>query len=156
MTMGRQKNMQRSRSAERGFTLIELMIAILIVAIIAAIAYPSYRKTVLKAHRTDAKSMLTQVAQQQERWFTRQNTYAANLTTLGYSANTVASDEGYYTVTLTIPGGCTSGTTVSCFQATATATGGQADDTDCRTMTIDEQGQKTATDSSGAAATDCW
>ena len=59
-----------------GFTLIELMIAVVIVGILAAVAYPSYQDYILKARRTEGKNALLKAAQQQERYFTDNNHYA--------------------------------------------------------------------------------
>jgi type IV pilus assembly protein PilE len=62
-----------------GFSLIELMIVLGIVAILAAIAYPSYRDSVRKARRVDAKSALTDIAQMQETFFARNGTYTLDM-----------------------------------------------------------------------------
>jgi type IV pilus assembly protein PilE len=59
----------------RGFTLIELMIVVGIVAILASIAYPSYRDSVLKGRRAEARAALADLLQQQERYLTQRNTY---------------------------------------------------------------------------------
>lgn len=75
----------------RGFTLIEVMITVAIVAILAAVAYPSYRDSVLKGKRAEARAALTDLLQQQERFITQRNSYACfatNVTTGG----TVALD----------------------------------------------------------------
>lgn len=59
----------------KGFSLIELMIAVAIVGILAAIAYPSYKEYVVRSNRADAQQLLMQGAQQAERHFAQQNTY---------------------------------------------------------------------------------
>lgn len=59
-----------------GFTLIEVMIVVAIVGILAAIAYPSYVDSVRKGKRADGRAALTSLLQQQERYFTQNNTYA--------------------------------------------------------------------------------
>jgi len=60
-----------------GFTLVELMIVVAIVGILAAIAYPSYIESVRKGKRAEGRAALTSLLQQQERYFTQNNTYAA-------------------------------------------------------------------------------
>ena len=59
----------RSRNAVGGFTLIELMIVIGIVAVLAAIAYPAYTQFVMQANRTDATKTLQLAAQAMERCY---------------------------------------------------------------------------------------
>ena len=61
----------------RGFTLLEAMIVVAVVAILAAIAYPAYRDAVLKGRRAQARAALTELLQQQERYMTQHNTYLA-------------------------------------------------------------------------------
>lgn len=60
-----------------GFTLIELMVTVVVVAILASIAYPSYLKAVRKAKRAEAQALLLEIMQQQERYYTQRNTYIA-------------------------------------------------------------------------------
>ncbi len=124
-------------SKSRGFTLIELMIVMVIVAILAGIAYPSYQSQVTKTRRSDGQAMLMNVMQAQERGYTTSNTYTADLTDLGYAtAEDVPSEEGFYEVTAAACGG---GIT-ECVVLTAVPQGGQADDGN---LTLDSLGQKT-------------
>jgi type IV pilus assembly protein PilE len=136
------------RTFSRGFTLIELMIVIVIAAILASIAVPSYRSYVLRTHRVEAKTALLNLAAAQERFYLENNTYAANavLATappagLGLPATT---ENGWYTVAIA------NGANAATFTATATATGAQAADTDCTSFSITALGVKTAT------STKCW
>lgn len=89
-------------NAHRGMTLIELMIVVALLAILGAIAIPSYQGYVMKARRADARAALTTAAQMLER-------YATENSSKGYkdanSADVVpaTSENGHYTLTLTIP-----------------------------------------------------
>ena len=137
----------------KGVTLIELMIVIVIVAILASIAVPSYRNYVLRTHRVEAKTALLNLAAAQEKHYLANNTYAANaaLSTappagLGLPG---ATENGWYTIAI-------NAASTTAFSATATATGGQTADGDCATFTINALGVRSATNSGGSASTVCW
>ncbi len=139
------------RNKMRGVTLIELMVVVAIVALLATVALPSYRQFLLRSHRVEAKAALLNLAAAQEKFYLQNNTYTTELADappdgLGLGATT---ENGYYTIAI-------SAADADSFTATATAAGGQADDTHCANFTIDETGLKTAKDSSDAAVTDCW
>ena len=82
-----------------GFTLIELMITIVIIGIIAAIAYPNYTRYVMETRRSDGQIALTQLAAIEEKFFTECNTYTINIT----AARTCAA--GGLGLSLNSPGG---------------------------------------------------
>ena len=137
----------------KGVTLIELMIVIVVVAILASIAIPSYRNYVLRTHRVEAKTALLNLAANQEKHYLVNNTYAANaaLSTappagLGLPATT---ENGWYTIVI-------NSASTTAFAATATAAGAQTADLDCRTFTINSAGVRGATNSGGSASTVCW
>ena len=144
------------KSKQSGFTLIELMITVAIVAILLAVALPSFQDSVRKSRRTDAKIALTQMAALQERWYFTNNGYTSTITDLG--ANAATSPEGYYTIAVADNDGVGNCTTaaLNCFIFTATAAGGQTKDTDCDIFTLDSLGNKTAKKSGGAANNICW
>lgn len=133
-------------SKQHGVTLIELMIVVAVVAILAAIAYPSYRNQIMRSHRTEAKAALLNIQVAQEKYFLQNNSYGSlaqlGAASLGLTAsNTTAS--GYYLVSLPTQ-------TATGYQANADAQGGQSDDTHCATFTINQAGTR------GATNTDCW
>ena len=125
----------------RGFTLIELLIVMVIVGILMAIAYPSYRNWILKSHRSDAMATLSQDQAILERCFAQTFSYTGACAALPAFPQT--SPQGYYTITL-------SNQTASSYKLTATAIGTQALDTTCTTFSIDQTNLQTATQPA------CW
>ena len=61
---------------QRGFTLIELMIVIIIIAVLASIAIPSYRQYVIRGNRTAAQAVMMEIATRQQQFFVANRTYA--------------------------------------------------------------------------------
>lgn len=73
--MNKPVNTTRPRGKSRGFTLIELMVVVSIIAIIAALVYPSYRENVRKARRADAQGVMFELTQWMERFYTENGRY---------------------------------------------------------------------------------
>jgi len=131
---------------QTGFTLIEVMIAVVVVAILASIALPAYRDQTQKTRRADGKALLTNMSQQLERCYTKFGSYNnAQCTVTNGSAQT--SDDGFYTVT---PAGIAATT----YNLTAVPQGIQADDTTCANLSLDQAGQQTY--SGSGAVSECW
>jgi type IV pilus assembly protein PilE len=127
------------RLAIGGFTLIELMIVVVVIAVLATIALPSFLDSVRKSRRADAITELNKVAQAQERWRANNPNYnnadvssaATGLRLYGAAvATSYTLASGYYSIAI--------GTTLSStdYAATATAAGAQVNDTNCAVMRL--------------------
>lgn len=129
-----------------GFSLIELLIALLIVAVLAVIAYPTFMAQLHKSRRADAVVALVQVQQAQERWRANHTNYADSLAALGVSP----PSSGRYRLTIT-------DAAAHGYTATASAAATQATDTACSSLSVTLSGGNTAYSSTGsAAASSCW
>jgi type IV pilus assembly protein PilE len=148
--------------SERGFTLLELMIVLVVIAILSAIAYPSFIEQIRKGRRADAITALNQIQQAQERWRVNCPCYAGSITAAnaGCPATACATSSGlglsgtsanaYYTVGI-------SNVSATGYTLTATATGPQAADTKCASMSVAlAGGNLTYTASPTANANLCW
>lgn len=131
--------------SEQGVTLIELLIVVVIVGILAAVAYPSYRDHVTRAKRTEAKAALLQIATNQERHYLDSNEYTTNLGDLGFGvASDYVTDSEAYIVNVTAADS-------NSYSAQAIYQEGGAEDGRCNTFTINERGEKASSPN-----TDCW
>lgn len=159
MTMhGNRMNHARPGGAlSGGFTLIELMITVGIVAILATIAAAAYTSEVQKSRRTDARTALMDLAGREEKLFSVTNAYTSSLSTLGYAAGAAASvvvGSGYYSVTVASPDTVNQPGVTNSYLITATAIGAQASDTSCSTLTVNQLGVQGSTGTASAAT--CW
>jgi type IV pilus assembly protein PilE len=136
-----------------GWTLVELLVVVVLLAVLATMAAPGYRQQLLRAHRADAQAALLALAAAQERFYLHRHRYATNseLTGtppegLGLAATT---RDGRYRLTVGTADEWT-------FQASARASGAQAADQRCATFTIEATGERSATTAGGSPAPDCW
>ena len=139
-----------AQAADRtGFTLIEVMVALVIVAITATYAFASYRRYVLRSYRLEAVAGLLTVAAAQEKFYLAHGHYSDNLAGLRipsvtprrrYALTIELADAGAFRI-LAMP----------------VEDGGQTDDMDCRQFSIDESGRRQARDGAGDDSTNrCW
>lgn len=150
--MSREIEVKRiGRVVEGGFTLIELMIVLMVVAVLTAVAYPSYSEYVVRTKRAEGKAGLLDAAQSLERNFTNSNTYPSSLSAAGVRTHSgdSASKASY---TFAIAAGAT-GTLASSYVLTATPANGQVDPK-CGNLSIDQLGRKGVTGSLTVA--ECW
>ncbi len=140
-----------SHQRERGFTLVELVIVIVIIAILVAVGLPSYRDSVMKSRRIEAKEMLWAAANRQQQYFTMNNAYTTDAT--GNLKVPTTSQHGYYTLSITAGH---SGNISSSYSMSATAVSGssQYNDSDCGTFTLGSLGQQTVSGSQTFPL--CW
>lgn len=133
-----------------GFTLIELMIVVVIIGILASIAYPSYTKWMYQTRRAEAQIALTKLANEQEKFYSECSAYSNSITAArtcaaGGLGQLATSTDGNYALTVVAA--------ATTYTLTATAQGYQANDSECTTLTLNYQGVKGAT---GSNATSCW
>jgi type IV pilus assembly protein PilE len=143
--------------ASLGVTLVELLTVLVVVALLAAIAVPSYRSYVVRSQRVDAQVALLRVQAAQEKFFLQHNRYADALTAappdgLGLRAT---SDGGLYALRLVVGAGEMPATFVA--EARPVPNGGQGDDARCQLFSIDSDGLRIARNAQGADRTaECW
>jgi type IV pilus assembly protein PilE len=125
-------DMSRVMHKRSGFSLIELMVALAIIAILAAIALPSYRQYVIRSHRRAAQTSLMDIASRQHQYFVANRAYAST-SDLGYVLPTEVDE--YYDFDIALDAGPPPNFTI-----TFTPQGGQASDGD---LTLDGEGVKT-------------
>ena len=131
-----------------GFTLIEALIVVALVALLVTLAMPSYEKFVLRSNRGLAKARLLDIVEKQARYYIDNRAYG-DLSDLGFSADTVGLDDGGLT---TAGSGwydlSVSANSASDFTLRAVARNRQLGDTGCTTLTVNLAGVRTPAD--------CW
>ena len=132
-----------------GFTLIEMMIVVAVIALLGSVALPAYQNSVSKSRRSDARTALVTTAQLMERYATEHGSVGYSTATLNNTTGPTvvakpASDNGYYLMTL-------GNLTATTFTLSAVPQGSQSSD-GCGTFTLNESGVRGASGSGSG----CW
>jgi type IV pilus assembly protein PilE len=145
----RQATDTTGRRAAAGFTLIELMVAVAILAIIMGVAIPSYNRYVIESGRSDGHAILYQAAQTLERCYTRYSAYNDGDCPL-QQGDTLNSENEKYQLTATT-------VTANDFTLTAAPRGSQTNDSECGSLTLTANGTKGAAGGTDAdVVEECW
>ena len=136
-------------------TLVELVIVLAVLAILAAMAWPSLRDAVLKSRRSDAMAALGEIAQAQERWRANNPAYQAVLADLPGGRS--VSHDGHYALSLADVNG-------SNYTALATVRSGspQVADSRCQVLVLEVRGgnityrSRAAGDAANGTPDPCW
>jgi type IV pilus assembly protein PilE len=146
-----------------GFTLIELVITIGIVAIISAIAIAVYSAQIRESRRTDAKTALMDIATREEQFYATSNVYTLLPANVGYSGTAfpLPVGSGYYNVALSVNAPIVSAggivTQPAGYVLTATPIGNQTADTACALFQLTQTGVQSSLNSGGTDSTSiCW
>lgn len=119
--------MKKLLSQQRGFSLSDLIMTVVIIGVLAAIAIPNYQSHVLKTQRRATIAEVYELITEQERLYSQDG---------NYSATTITSNSGRHQIALTVP---TSGQ----YSIAITALGAQLSDAGCTSLTIDSYGNRT-------------
>jgi type IV pilus assembly protein PilE len=139
-----------------GFTLIELMIVVVIVAVLLTVALPAYQNSVLKSNRTAARGVLMNVLSREEQYFINNKVYTVNLSSIGLPASyyidnraeQAAAGDSIYKIELI---------NLSTFTGVqAIPQNVQTKDDNCETLTLSRTGAKAASGNFSSDPSQCW
>jgi type IV pilus assembly protein PilE len=131
---------------QRGFTLVELMITVVVVAILTSIGYAAYTEQIAKSRRAAARALVMDVMQHEERFYTENNTYTTDLTLMGYGAS-LYTDRNTHSISLAAGA---SGAIATSVAVTATAV---VTDAKCTSLALTSANAQSGAGSQPAV---CW
>lgn len=123
-----------------GFTLMELMIVVAIVAILAAVAIPSYRQHTIKSNRAAAESFMMQIANKEEQYILDARNYTGTIGTGGLNLTAPSDVNANYQITVNVNNAASPPT----YTITATPKNPPQNDPLCGNLTLDQSGSKGA------------
>jgi type IV pilus assembly protein PilE len=159
--------MQRLRASSAGFSLIEVMIVLVIIAVLLLIAVPGYQESMKKSRRADGMRDLMELTARQERFYAQYSRYTDDIGTAdGLNLKRTTSSEGHYNLKVKpcedegLVAYCGDEAEVedeedisTCYVLQAVPKDKQENDTQCATLCVDSRGQRSASGSLGDA---CW
>lgn len=135
--------------SNKGFTLIELMVTIVVASILVTVGFSAYSNQMIKGRRADAHTALLRAAAMQEQYLIQNGAYTANMTKLGFASDPATSENGYYSIDATVAGGG--------YTLTATRVAPQTADTDCGDLTFTNLNVKSAINATNSnPSINCW
>jgi len=135
----------------KGFSLIELMIVLVILAIIVVIAIPVYNAQITSSRRDEGITMLLHTAIKQEQFYLDHKVYSDDMTDLGFAVNPSPTPKGFYEISTTIVN------LGQNFSLTATRKKAQTSDAECGDLTLNSFGIKSANLATNAdPGGNCW
>jgi len=163
-------------AASGGFTLIELMTVVIVIAVLAAIAIPSYRAYAIRSHRTAAKGCLAQLSNYMERYYATNMRYDQDMSAPPVHMSNTAFPQldctahtPTYTFSFASAGATFTGITTAmpvtapnpnpgqaAYVLQAVPAGAQAADTQCKTLALDQTGAQGISTSATGTVQTCW
>jgi type IV pilus assembly protein PilE len=157
VSMGSNQAGKMVNKKSAGFTLIELMIVVLIVAVLLTVALPAYQDSVLRSNRSAARGILMNVLSREEQYFINNKVYTVNLSSIGLPApyyidnqagQVANAADSIYEIKLI---------NLSTFTGVqATPQNVQVKDDNCKTLTLSRTGAKTASGNFSSDPSQCW
>jgi type IV pilus assembly protein PilE len=126
------------RRSDSGFTLIELMIVIVIVAVLVGIALPAYQNQIIRGHRAAAKGEMLEIGDRQQQYLLANRSYTSDLNDFAYTLPADVGDRYIFSITISTVG-------MPYFKISALPQGGQASDGPAP-LTLDSEGVKEPAD----------
>ncbi len=166
--MSRNKH-KAAAARQQGFTLVELMVVVIIVAILASVAIPSYRSHVVRSNRSSTEAFMMQVANKQEQILFDLRNYVSVANNVAFLNQPTAPSPG---LSMSVPPGVSAYYNLAVSAVASTATNPpspptftivaypygpqQVNDTQCQTLTLTQDGAKGQSGGTAPTPTICW